>query len=302
MMVHAQFPVEELEREKWVVIQEIKMYEDNPVAQVMHKRQTFFYGDNPYGWTTLGPEENIRSFTQEMLFAHKQQLYTKDNLIIIVAGNIKNQQDIEHQLSELFAPLPDVKTFSKTPFVRVLPPSQQDHFSKKTEQNHLIISADGFDGRSPQRYAANVLATLLGGNMSSRLFQNIREKEGLCYYIRAMHSSNEDFGAFVIRAGIEKERFDFGVKRIYEEIAAIADGQFSDEEFANAIGYTEGQLQMGIESSDEMANFIWAQYLLYGKIETLEDMLAEYKALTRADIQAIAQYLASQHLYLYWIE
>jgi len=85
MLVHAQFPKDELEREKDVVIQEIMMYEDMPQRQVMEKRQTWYYGDNPYGWSTLGPVDNIKSFSQEYLFAHKEALYTKDNLVIVIA-------------------------------------------------------------------------------------------------------------------------------------------------------------------------------------------------------------------------
>jgi predicted Zn-dependent peptidase len=87
-MINPQFPLEEMEREKGVVIQEIKMYEDNPQRLVFDKWQQYFYGDNSYGWSTLGSEKNIQSFTQEMLFDHKQSLYTKDNIVITIAGKI----------------------------------------------------------------------------------------------------------------------------------------------------------------------------------------------------------------------
>ncbi|MBU0627319.1 insulinase family protein [Patescibacteria group bacterium] len=101
------------------------------------------------------------------------------------------------------------------------------------------MSAPGFDGNDDRKYAANVLATILGGNMSSRLFQNVREKQGLCYYIRATHITSAHTGVFVIRAGIDKERFEFGLEKIWEEIDRIANGDFTQEEFENALGYTE---------------------------------------------------------------
>jgi predicted Zn-dependent peptidase len=113
MMLHARFPKAEMEREKNVVIQEIMMYEDNPARLVMDKWKHYYYGDNSYGWATLGPVENIKSFTQEHLFAHKEQLYTKDNIIIIVAGNIDNQDIIEQQVGELFDQLPAFTTAVK---------------------------------------------------------------------------------------------------------------------------------------------------------------------------------------------
>lgn len=302
MMINAQFPKDELEREKWVVIQELKMYEDNPMALVTQKRQQRYFGDNNYGRPTIWTIENILSFNQDMLFQHKEQLYTKDNLIIIITGKIKNQSEIEEQLAPIFQNLPDKKTYEKTPFPNYKPSEKSSFFDKKTEQNHLVISADWFKWNDKTRYAASVLTTILGGNMSSRFFQNIREKEGLCYYISASHLSWQDDGTFMMRAGIDKERFDFGIKRIYEEIEIIAGGDISQEEFDNTIGFNIGQLQMGIESSDQMASFLGAQYLLYGKIETLDQIVQTYKNLKIEDIKAIANKLNKENLYLYYIK
>lgn len=302
MMINAQFPKEELEREKWVVIQELKMYEDNPMALVTQKRQERYFGDNNYGRPTIWTIENILSFDQDMLFQHKEQLYTKDNLIIIVTGKIKNQSEIEEQLASIFQTLPEKKNYTKAPFPNYKPAEKSNFFDKKTEQNHLIITADGFKGEDQTRYAASVLTTILGGNMSSRFFQNIREKEGLCYYINASHLSGKDDGTFMMRAGIDKERFDFGIKKIYEEIEIIAGGDISQEEFDNTIWYNIGQLQMGIESSDQMASFLGAQYLLYGKIETLDEIVQTYKNLKIEDIKAIANKLNKENLYLYYIK
>lgn len=302
MMMNAKFPKDELEREKWVVIQELKMYEDNPMALVSQKRQERYFGDNNYGWPTIGTIENILSFDQDMLFHHKEQLYTKDNLIIIVTGKIQNQNEVEEQLAWIFQHLPDKKTYEKSVFSTYKPFEKTSFFDKKTEQNHLIISADGFKGDDQTRYAASVLTTILWGNMSSRFFQNIREKEGLCYYINASHLSGQDDGTFMMRAGIDKERFDFGVQKIYEEIERIAGGDIAQEEFDNTIGFNIGQLQMGIESSDQMASFLGAQYLLYGKIETLDQIVQTYKNLKIEDVKAIANKLDKENLYLYYIK
>ena len=192
MMINPAFPKEELEREKGVVIQELKMYEDNPIALVMDKRQRYYFGDNSYGRPTIGTEENIKSFNQKKLFTHQADLYTKDNLIISIAGKIQDEAKVQQQLEETFSTLPEKKKISKPPFIHILPTDKVAFYDKKTEQNHLVISAPGFDGNNEHRYAANVLATILGGNMSSRLFQNVREKQGLRYYILAKHSSNID--------------------------------------------------------------------------------------------------------------
>lgn len=302
MMMNPQFPKDELEREKGVVIQELKMYEDNPMALVSQKRQQRYFGDNNYGWPTIGTIENILSFNQDMLFQHKELLYTKDNLIIMIAGKINNQKDIEDQIADFFNNLPEKLQYKKDDFPNHLPKEQSNFYDKKTEQNHLIISAPGFKWDDQTRYAASVLTTILGGNMSSRFFQNIREKQWLCYYINASHLSGQDDWTFMMRAWIDKERFDFGVQKIYEEIARIAQGDFSQEEFNNTIWYNIGQLQMGIESSDQMASFLGAQYLLYGKIETLDQIVQTYKKLTLKDIKDIASKLNKENLYLYYIQ
>lgn len=302
MMNNAKFNPEELEREKWVVIQELKMYEDNPMAMVMEKRQTYYFWDNSYGRPIIGTKGNINSFTQQMLFDHKAQLYTKDNLIIVVAGNIRDKEAIVKQLEKEFIHIAPNKQWKKPIFTQTLPQEHIWFFEQKNEQAHLIISAPGYDGNDNNKYAANVLGTILWWNMSSRLFQNIREKQGLCYYIRGSHVSQEDSWTFLIRAGIDKERFDFGVEKIFEEIKNIAEWNITQEEFDNAIGYNEGQIQMGIESSDEMASFIGNQYLIYKKVESLPEILKKYKSLTLEDVKAVAKKLYKDNLYLFYIK
>jgi predicted Zn-dependent peptidase len=141
MMVNAAFPENEMQREKGVVIQEIMMYQDNPAALVMDKWKEFYYGDNSYGRSTLGPKENVEKFTREDLIKHKADLYTKDNLIIIIAGKIENQSKLEAQIAGIFESLPATKRIEQPKYTDILPKVHEDVYKKKTEQNHLIISA-----------------------------------------------------------------------------------------------------------------------------------------------------------------
>lgn len=302
MILHAQFPQEEMEREKWVVIQEVMMYEDNPPALVIDKWKQFFYGNNSYGRSTLWPVENIKNFTREDLIKHKDGLYTKDNLILIISGKIENQEKIENIIADIFETLPEKKNIEKPDFEDILPSKQKDFYDKKTEQNHLIISTKWFKWSDSKRYAANVLSTILWWNMSSRLFQNIREKQWLCYYIGAKHYNWPDNWVFLIRAGLEKWRFNFGVEKIYEELERIAKWDITQEEFKKAIWYSIGQIQMWIESSDDMASFVWNQYLLYWEVKTLDEILEIYKNMKLEDVLEIADRFKKENLYQYWIE
>lgn len=302
MIIDAQFPQDEMEREKLVVVQEIKMYEDNPQALVSEKRNAWYTGDNPYGRSILGPEQNVMGFTREDLFAHQQALYTKDNMILVIAGKIEDQQQLESDIEKLFVHLPAQKKSGASPYQRVLPTSQSDFFDKKTEQNHLIISAPTFSYTDDRKYAAKILATILGGNMSSRLFQNIREKLGLCYYIGSRHSTESYDGMFFIRAGIDKERFEFWLQHIYAEIEWLVSGWITETELNNAKSYLIGKLQMGIESSDEMSEFVGSDSLLYGTTKTLEEIMASYSKVTMDDVQKLLPLLAKENLYLYYIQ
>lgn len=302
MIMNARFPQDEMEREKWVVIQEVKMYEDQPTALVADKWQEFFYGDNSYGWSTLWPVENIQNFTRQDLIDHKLDLYTKDNLIVIISGKIIDPKAVEDQITTLFVDLPEKRRIEKPEFLWILPKEKEWKYVKKTAQNHIIISAKWFDWNNKKRYAAGIFSTILGWNMSSRLFQNIREKEWLCYYIRAAHHTSPHDWVFLIRAWLEKERFDYWVEKIMWELKKISTWDITKDEFDKAIWFNIWQYQMWIESSDEMANFVWNQYLLYGEIKTLDDILAKIKNVKIEEVIDIANCLNEENLYKYWIE
>jgi len=302
MLVNSLFPIEEMEREKSVVIQEIMMYEDMPHRLVIDKFKRYFYGDNSYGRSITGPVDNIKTFTQDSLFEHRNSLYTKDNTIIIVAWRIENQADIENKISDIFKDLPEKRAYETPKFDDYKPQNKVEFFDKKTEQNHLVIWADWFDIFNENRFTADILAIILWWNMSSRLFQEIREKRGLCYYISWNHYNGETNWLFMIRAWIEKDRFDFGTKAIYDELQKIVDGDIKKEEFEKAQWYIKWSTQIWIETSDQMAEFIWRQYLLKKKIESLEDTLKDYEAVKYEDVIKMASMLSQDKLYMYYIK
>ena len=302
MLIDAQFPQAELEREKGVVIQELKRYQDEPARLRDDMWRHFFFWKGNYGRPIIGYEETINNFNAQALFDYKKALYTKDNLIITITGKILDQEQLESMISQLFSSLPEKKEREKPEFSRNLPLEKSDFFKKWTEQNHLIISMPGLNGLEEKREAASVLCTILWGNMSSRLFQNIREKLGLCYSIRAWHACVKEFWYFWIRTGLDKKKFEFGVDKIHEEIDHFIKEGFSDEELGNAKNYLIGGVQMGIESSDEMADFLEHQYLTYGEIKTLDDILEKYQQVTREDVESLFPYLQRDKRWSYHIE
>jgi len=143
------------------VIQELKMYEDDPVSVASQKRQERYLGSNSYGRPIIGTIENIKRFDSATLHQYKQQLYTKDNLIIVIAGKILEKNTLQNLIQEHFSPLIAARTLDKPSFDFYQPLEHQAYFTKQTEQNHLIISARGYSGTQPQRYPAKILATIL---------------------------------------------------------------------------------------------------------------------------------------------
>jgi predicted Zn-dependent peptidase len=183
MMVHASFPQEEVEKEKGVVIQEIKMYDDRPDAKVIELWDRHYFGDNSFGWPIIWPESNVLAFTQGDLFTHKTKLYTKDNMLIVIAWNIENKDDIVQAISDIFDVLPETTTAQRPLYNPTHPSNKRDIFSQWTHQNHLVFGGPWFGHDDSRYYAAKLLANIVWGTMSSRLFQEIREKRWLCYYI-----------------------------------------------------------------------------------------------------------------------
>ena len=302
MMINAKFDEKELEKEKWVIIQEMKMYEDNPVSLVQSKRRERYFWNNSFGRPVIWNVETVSSFRADDLKKYKSSLYTKDNLIIVVAGRGADRPDIKNLIEKSFSWIKESKSVIEPDFPKFLPKNHDSFFKKWTEQNHLIISAEWILWNDKRRYAAQVLSSIFWWNMSSRLFQNIRTKEWLCYYISSFHAANPQYWTFLIRAGMDKDRFDFWLQRIREEIDDYVKNWATQEEFEKAIGYLQWQIQMWIESSDAMSSFLWSQYLIYGYIETLEDILNNYKNLTFDDVNQISGLLSLDKCYTYHIE
>ena len=302
MLMNAKFDEKELEKEKWVIIQEMKMREDDPMRLVYKKWTQWYLWDNSFGRPVIWTEKTVSSFTSSDLKKYRESLYTKDNLIIVVAGKWAENEKIKKLIEKYFIWMKEKRTILSPIFPNILPDTHESFFNKWTEQNHLVISAPWFKWNDDRRYAAKVLAAAMGWNMSSRLFQNVRTKEGLCYYIRAYHSAGPDIWCFGVRAWMDKNRFEFWLKRIREEIENVAKNGITQKEFEKVIGYLMWNIQMWIETSDEMADFLWWQYIWFWRIETLEEILDKYKNLTLNEVNQLSSMLSLENCYTYHIE
>jgi len=302
MLVWPNFDKNEIEKEKGVIVQELKMNQDNPHKVLWNNFAKFYYGDNPYGWPVIWTEENILSFTQQDLFDWKNSLYTKDNLVIAVAGNIRNIDDVANLIGEKFNQLPEHKTRKKAKFEGIQATKHMDFYKKNVEQNHLILAVKWFSIFEEDRFPMSLLATVLGWNMSSILFQEIREKLWLCYYISAAHYSSDEDGLFIIRAGLDKKNLKKWIDKINEILDNILENGVSGDNLQKAKNYLIGKTKMWIETSDEMTNFILSDYLSLNKVITLDEVIKKIDSVTLEDIKKVAWNLARKNRYLYYLD
>jgi len=302
MLVNPNFDPKEIEREKWVIVQELKMNQDNPHKVLMNNFLKFYYGDTPYGREVIWNEENILSFQQKDFFGYKNALYTKDNLIIAIAWKIWNQKKIEKILEEKFNNLPENKTKQKAKFTWIQAKEKEWFFEKKVEQSHIIIWIPWVNISDDRKYALSLLATILWWNMSSILFQELREKHGLCYYIWASHYVNDEDGIFLIRAWLDKKNFEKWIEKINQILDDIVDGKIIQEQLEKAKGYLIWKTEIWIETSDEMVGYVLDQYLSKNSITTLDEFVEIIKKIWLNEIKEVAKLLVKENRYLYYLK
>jgi len=290
------FPVAELEKEKGVVIEEINMYDDMPQALVELLFEDTLYGKGSiHGHSILGTKGHITSFTQADLKAFRKRNYTAENTVVIVSGDF-DEKNVSKDIEALFADIPQgavrgIKKAkpSKGPTVAL--------HTKKSEQTHLVLGVPAFGKSHKDVYALNMLTTVLGGSMSSRLFRKLREEMGVCYYVGAHPNTYVDYGSLTIHAGVPKDRLDEVVREIHAELQRLTIELVPDDELTLAKNYVTGGVVLGLESSHALAQYYGKQEVVGLPLATPTELLAQYKKVTAGDIRRVAKKLFSKEHY-----
>jgi predicted Zn-dependent peptidase len=281
----------EINRERGVILQELAMYEDLPMRKVEEEFEELLYGDQPTGWKIIGTKENIESMKRGDIKKYMAEKYLSKSTVVTVAGNF-DVTKVKQQLEELFGlkknnkrKLPKKKTIEKqnSPQIKL--------FTKETDQTHLVLGFRSVDMFDSKKYALSLLSTILGGGMSSRMFLNIREREGLAYYIHTSSELGRDAGMFVVQAGVAKENLEKTIKLMLKEIKKITSKKVSVKELKKAKERLKGNVKIGLETVQSKAGFFGNQELFYEKVETPEEILVKYENVTAEDIQAVAKYI-----------
>ena len=279
----------EIEKEKGVVIEELNMYEDTPIFKIGDYFERLLYPKSSLGWDVVGEEKTIQALTREDFVQYRQRLYFPENMLLVVAGGFKSKE--VKRLAENY--LGDFKTQGSKPLTQeTFRQTEPQVFlrTKKTDQAHLILGVRGNPLGHPDRYAEMVLATLLGGGMSSRLFIEVREKRGLAYYIRTEVSHYLDNGYLATIAGVDTKRIAQAVKVILGEYQKIVKGnKISQKELQKAKEFIKGRLILELEDSRAVANLFGVQEFFERQLRTPAEIMAKIDQVSVQDLVRVAR-------------
>ena len=275
----------ELEKEKSVILEELKMELDNPEYLVHELFVKHLWKGHGLSQPIIGVKPTIQAFTREMLVDYHQRIYTPANIVITATGNLEHEQ-IVAMVGASFESRPTGKKLPKqskptlhAPFVLK---------QKRTQQAHVYIGAPSYPIAHETRYASYVLNTILGGGMSSRLFQNIRERQGLAYAVMSDLMMYRDTGAIAIYAGTSAETLTKVVGSVMDEFRDLKAKPVPDEELRRAKEHLKGSLMLSLESTNSRMTNLARQQIFFGRFFSMDEMLASIEAVTAAEVQQLA--------------
>lgn len=294
MLFHSHYAAKELDRERGVIVEEINMYEDNPRMHIDDLLEAALFPDSTLGWNIAGPRETIKTVPRSKIIAYRDAYYIPERLTVVLAGRI--HPNALPLLKKTFGTVkPASGAASGKPFKRFTPPAKLEAplalQEKSTEQVQMGMAFHGLPIGHADLPAATLLATILGGTMSSRLFIQVRERRGLCYSVNASHQALEDTGLFAVMAGLEKARFGEAVRTIREELKKTTVANVTAEELRRAKDHLRGKLTLAFEDSSFQADWYGRQWLFQGKLETPDQRLRKIERVRAADIRRVARTL-----------
>ncbi len=294
MLNNSLFDAEEIQREKTVIVEELRMYRDNPLMNIGNIFEELMYQNCPLGMDIGGTDKTVMSIKRQDMLAYRDRYYRPDNMTIVVAGNV--DVSIEKKLNKYFSNSKEIKEigdrrYKPAKFGPVANGKLIRVEQKKTDQAQLMFGFPGFDHNSKHHPALGVLNTILGGSMSSRLFIKIRERLGLAYMVRSGADSYRDTGYFYIRAGLDAKNIKRAINVSKQEMEKILEKGVTDRELKDAKTHIRGGLALAMEDSSAQASWYAKEILFHDKIRTPEERLLEIEAVTNENIKTVADKL-----------
>lgn len=290
MLWHSKFAEDEIAKERNVIIEEINMYLDNPVMLLEDAfEETVFGRNHPLGRNIAGTKDVIQRMRRSSIVQYFHSHYSPRNMVLSIAGNFQPRPtlslvkklfgNVEHRRRP--TSFPAFRPYQRRPQVRIQ--------YRKTQQVQLGLGFPALPYDHRDQPALAVLAAVLGGNMSSRLFTRVREQEGLCYHISASRSPYQDTGTFFVRAGLDRSRLVAALRLIVSILNDVKENGVTSDELSHAKEFLKGKFTLALEDSEEIADFFAKQELLTHRIRTPSERLKELARVTLSDVHRIAR-------------
>jgi predicted Zn-dependent peptidase len=288
IFLNSTLPEKEIEKERGVIIEEINMRNDHPIEHVQILWQKLLYGDQPAGWDIAGEVDTVKKISRNDLIEYRRTQYVASNTIVCLAGNFSEREGIE-KVKRYFSKIKIGKSREKPKVIEKQERPEILFEKRETDQTHLCLGVRGFNLFDERRYVQEILALILGGMMSSRLFEKIRTKLGIAYYIETDVFSDPDTGYLVTRAGLNNEKLEEGVSEILKEYRKIKREGVSKSELKKAKDCLKGKMNILLESSDAKASFFATQEILEKKILTPDQIFKKIDKVSQNDILKLAR-------------
>jgi predicted Zn-dependent peptidase len=288
MVMHPSLPAQEVERERTVILEEIKMYKDQPASYVYELLDELLWPNQPLGAPIIGTVESVRRIKREELNLFKQRFYTPENIVVSAAGLLefdKFTKSVRRFFSQ--QKKQNINAFSKVKEEQNSP--QLKVFHKDTEQTHMAMGFHAFKRDHPLRHALGLLHVILGANMSSRLFNELREKRGLAYEIGTLVKRYHDTGVFMVHAGIDNRKVPEALKLILKELQKCKRQPLKTGEFRRAKEFYIGQLMLALEDTLDHMLWIGETTATLNKTYSFEDIIKEVAIIKREDVREVAE-------------
>jgi predicted Zn-dependent peptidase len=290
MLLHSKFDAKEIEKEKGVILEEINLYEDTPSRKIWDIYEELLYKDTPMGWDITGKKEIIKKVQRKDFLTYMSSFYGAQNLTVVVAGGIDSSK-IEELVNKYFGKMDKFDTLR---YKKVSENQKKPELllkQKKTEQVNVALGVRTVPLEHPDHYPLEVLASILGGGMSSRLFHEVREKRGLAYSVRSSSYHYGDCGSLVSIAGVDPKKVKEAISVMIEEYRKISNfkSQISNQELKKAKEFLKGHLVLELEDSRSVAGFYAQQELLEKQIDNPAAILEKIEKVTVEEVKSVAK-------------
>ena len=287
MLRNSRFDSDEIEREKGVIIEEMNMYFDTPRDYIGGVYEDLLYGDQPLGWDIIGRKETVRAAERETFMQYIDRWYKPERLVVGIGGKIEG--DVLTAIEKHLGDLPPGETGEPDPASANGNGTRVRVHTKQSDQAHIALGVPSYPIKHPDRYALQLLATVLGGGMSSRLFIEVRERRGLAYYVFGTNHSYTDAGSLYAQAGVDINRIDDAVSTVAAELRRIADEAVPGDELEKARNFAKGRFVLQLENPHGLIMYGLRKEVLEGETVDPADVLAELDKVTGEDVQRVAR-------------